>query len=90
MDVTILEEGKNKLVFEIKGDQHTISNLLKKELWNDEHVKVAAYNLEHPIIAHPKFILETDGADPKKTILAAIKNIQKDLEKVAAEAKNLK
>ena len=90
MEVHIIEEKKDKLVFEIKGEGHTLSNALRKELWNDEHVKVAAYAVEHPLIEVPHFILETDGADPKKTVLAAVKRIQKDLEKVKAEAKELK
>ncbi len=90
MELNILEEKKNKLVFEIKGEGHTLSNALRKELWNDEHVKAAAYAIEHPLIEIPKFILETDGADPKKTLLAAAKRIQKDVEKVKSEAKELK
>jgi len=90
MELNILEEKNNKLVFEIKGEGHTLSNALRKELWNDEHVKAAAYAIEHPLIEIPKFILETDGADPKKTLLAAAKRIQKDVEKVKSEAKELK
>ena len=90
MELNILEEKKNKLVFEIKGEGHTLSNALRKELWNDEHVKIAAYAIEHPLIEIPKFVVETDGADPKKTLMAAAKRIQKDLEKLKSEAKELK
>ncbi len=90
MEINILEEKKDKIIFEIKGEGHTLSNAIRKELWNDEHVKAAAYAIEHPLIEVPKFILETDGADPKKTLIAAAKRVQKDLEKVKAEAKELK
>ncbi len=90
MEVNILEEKKDKIIFEIKGEGHTLSNALRKELWNDEHVKAAAYAIEHPLIEIPRFIVDTDGADPKKTLIAAAKRIQKDLEKVKAEAKELK
>ncbi|MBI4145812.1 DNA-directed RNA polymerase subunit L [Candidatus Woesearchaeota archaeon] len=90
MEVSIVEEKKNKLVFEIKGEGHTLSNALRKELFNDEHVKIAAYAVEHPLIEVPRFILETDGADTRKTLSAAAKRIAKDAEKVKSEAKELK
>ena len=90
MEINILEEKKDKIIFEIKGEGHTLSNALRKELWNDEHVKSAAYAIEHPLIEIPRFIVDTDGADPRKTLLAAAKRVQKDLEKVKAESKELK
>jgi DNA-directed RNA polymerase subunit L len=90
MELNIIEEKKDKIVFEIKGEGHTISNAIRKELWNDEHVKAAAYTVDHPLIEIPRFVLETDGADPRKTLLAAAKRVQKDLEKLKSEAKELK
>ena len=90
MEINIIEEKKDKIVFEIKGEGHTLSNALRKELWNDEHVKGAAYAIEHPLIEIPRFVLETDGADPRKTVIAAAKRVQKDLEKLKTEAKELK
>ncbi len=90
MEVNIIEEKKNRLVFEITGEGHTLSNALRKELWNDEHIKVATYAIDHPLIEKPKFVIETDGADPKKTVVAAAKRVQKELEKAKSEAKELK
>lgn len=90
MEVSIIEEKKNKIVFELKGEGHTLSNAIRKELYGDEHVKAAAYAVEHPLIEVPRFILETDGADPRKTLVAAAKRVAKDAEKVKAEAKELK
>ena len=90
MELKIIDDKKNRLVFEIKGESHTIANALRKELWNDSHVKVAGYNVEHPILDIPRFVLETDGADPRKTIKAAIKRLEKQLAKVKDEAKKIK
>lgn len=90
MEVKIIEEKKNKLVFEVPGEGHTLCNVLQKELWNDSHVKAAGYNIAHPLINIPKFILETDGADPKKTISAAVKRITKDIAKIKDQAKKIK
>ena len=90
MEVQILEDKKDRIVFEIQGQSHTLSNALRKELWNDEHVKTAAYAVEHPLLDVPRFVLETDGADPRKTLQAAAKRVQKQLEKIKAEAKQIK
>ena len=75
MELKIIEEKKNKLIFELKGETHTFCNALKQELWNDKHVKAASYNITHPLIGIPKFIVETDGADPKKALKEASKKL---------------
>ncbi len=90
MEIKILEEKKSRLVFNIEGDGSTLANVLKKELWNDEHVKAAGFNVEHPLINVPTFVVETDGADPKKTVSAALKRIAKTVEKFKDESKELK
>lgn len=90
MEVTIVEDNKNKIVFEITGTGHTLANALRTELWTDSHVKAAAYTIEHPLIEKPHFVLETDGADPRKTLKDATKRLQKQLDKVKSEAKSLK
>ncbi len=90
MQVTILEDKKNKLVFELDGDKHTLPNLLKDELNVDEHVKIAGYNVDHPLVGKPRFILETDGADPRKTLNAAVKRLGKTFEKLHDEFQALK
>jgi DNA-directed RNA polymerase subunit L len=90
MEIQVLEEKKNRLVFELEGEGHTLSNALRKELWNDDHVKVATYAIEHPQVGKPVFTVETDGEDPKKTIQNAVKRLQKTLQKLKDEAKALK
>lgn len=87
MELNVLEDKKNKIIFEIKGEDHTFANMLRKELWNDSHVKAAAYNINHPIIGQPQFVLQTDGEDPRKVLKAAAKRIQKQLSKIKDEIK---
>ena len=81
MELNILEEKKNNLKFELKGEDHTFCNLLKNELWNDKHVKVATYSVAHPLVGVPKFIVETDGREPKKVLEDAAKRLSKSLDK---------
>ncbi len=77
MELKILEEKKNKMVFELKGESHTFCNALKQELWNDKHVKIAGYNVAHPLIGVPKFVVETDGGEsPKKAVIEATKRLK--------------
>ena len=58
MEINILEDKKKRLVFELKGEKHTICNALREELWNDKSVTISAYNISHPLIGIPKFIIE--------------------------------
>lgn len=82
MKLKILEDKKNKLILEIKGETHTFCNALKKELWNDSHVKAAGYTISHPYIGIPKIIVETDGSEsPKKALIEAAKRLQKEADK---------
>ena len=87
MELNILENTKTNAKFEIIGESHTFCNILKEELWNDEDVKVSAYNIRHPLIGNPLFIVETNG---KKTALEAvqdaIKRLLKDAETIKKEA----
>lgn len=77
MELNIIEESKNKIVFELIGEDHTLSNALREELWNDKDVKSAGYNIKHPLISSPRFVLETIKNDPKKTLKEAAKRIKK-------------
>ena len=81
MDINVIESKKNKLIFELKGGSHTLCNLLKNELWNDSHIKIATYSIRHPLVSQPKFIIETDGEDPKKALTAAAQRLEKTNEK---------
>ena len=82
MKLKILEDKKNKIIFTIEGETHTFCNALKKELWNDSHVKVAAYNIDHPFVGKPKMVVETDSSEsPKKALTEAAKRLEKNADK---------
>ena len=86
MKLKILEDKKNKLVFESEDLGHTICNVLKKELWNDSHVKVATYSIRHPLVSKPRMIVETDGSETSKAaLLAAVQRLKKVSEKFRKE-----
>ena len=77
MELTVLEQKKNRFVFELGGADHTLCNALKNELWNDDDVKVATYAVKHPLLAVPKFIVETKSGEAKKAVMDAIARLKK-------------
>jgi len=81
MEIKVLEESKNKMVVEIKGEDNTFCNALKNELWNDEDVKISGYRTEHPLVGSPKIIVETTKKEPRKALIEAAKRLQKNFEK---------
>lgn len=91
MEITIIEEKKNRLVFELAGEDHTFCGLLKQELQTDSAVNVATYTISHPLVGVPRFVLETDGSEPRKVLKDATKRLLKNLEKAEELfAENLK
>ena len=82
MEIKIIQDEKNKLVFEIKGVSHGFCNMLKEQLLQNSDVKIATYKVEHPLVNIPKFLVETTGADPKKCVADAVKKLKSFVEKI--------
>ncbi|MBT3465263.1 DNA-directed RNA polymerase subunit L, partial [archaeon] len=38
MEINVIENKKKRFVFELKGEDHTLCNLLREELWNDKSI----------------------------------------------------
>lgn len=86
MEIKILDDKKNKIILEVKGADHTLCNAIKAELWNDKHVKIAAYSIRHPQISVPQIIVETDGEEsPKNALMNAVQKLHKTNEKFKKE-----
>jgi DNA-directed RNA polymerase subunit L len=80
MEMNVVEETNKRLVFELKGEGHTLCNALKKVLWKNKHVKVATYTMKHPLVGIPRMILETDGEiKPRKALVDAAEKLAKQV-----------
>jgi DNA-directed RNA polymerase subunit L len=90
MEIKVLDEKKGRIVFEIEGASHTLCNILKKELWNDRHIKTAGYTIRHPLIGKPEFVVETDGEEPRKVVASTCQRLKKEFEKFSEEFKEAK
>lgn len=89
MEVKILEETKNRIRVAVDGATHTLCNTLVKELNDDKHVSGAGYAIDHPLKGIPEIIVETDGADPRKAILSAVKKLGKTIEDFKKASKSV-
>jgi DNA-directed RNA polymerase subunit L len=87
MEINVLEDKKKRMVFELKGEGHTLCNALREELWNDKDVTVAAYNIDHPLIGLPRFIVETSDKEPKVALKDAISRLKKKNSELLKELK---
>lgn len=88
--IEVIEEGKNKLKLKIKGETHTILNLIRKELFNDPSIEFAGYKIKHPLKDEAIFTLTTVKKSPKKAIKDAIERLQKTISKLKIEIEKLK
>ncbi len=80
MELKVIEETAKRIVFELKGESHTLCNALKKELWKNKHVKVATYTIKHPLVGIPQMVVETDGeVKPRKVLLDAVEKLTKQV-----------
>ncbi len=87
MELKILEQKKHRLVFELKGVDHTMCNVIKDELWNDANIENAGYNIDHPLVGVPKFVIETKAGSAKDALLNTIKRLRKSNDRFAALVK---
>lgn len=91
MEITILENKAQKLVFELKGTDHTFCNALKDELRNNDAVTVSTYSISHPLVGKPKFTVETKkGEKPTDSINKAIDSLKKKNKEFLKHFKSLK
>jgi len=90
MEIKILEKTKDTLKLEVSGEDHTLCNALRKELWEDKTVEVAGYNMKHPLISEPEIIVEVKSGDPVKALLKAVDGLKKKNKDILVEIKNLK
>jgi len=89
MEFIVLSESKTELVFQLKGETHTFCNMLKAELQKVKGVEIATYNIDHPLIGVPQFMIQTKGTEPRKALKTALKAISSVADQFVKEIKSL-
>jgi DNA-directed RNA polymerase subunit L len=64
MELNILSKTENELEVELKGETHTLLNMLKELLIKDKRVEVVFYDMKHVSISDPIMYIKTDGTNP--------------------------
>ena len=79
MEVKILRVSRNELELEIKGESHTLLNLLQKTLLEDEDVELAGYKIPHRLLETANFYIKTgENKTPFEALFEAIDKIKKE------------
>lgn len=81
MNLNVLEEDKEKLKLELKGDTGTLTHLLAKIVWS-EGGQAAAIR-EHPFMKEPVIIVV--GSNPRKLLTKSADNIIADCDELKEE-----
>tara|TARA_Y100000310_G_scaffold295904_1_gene327692 strand:- start:857 stop:1123 length:267 start_codon:yes stop_codon:yes gene_type:complete len=76
MEIKVLEKDKGKLKLEVIGEDHTLMNAIRKELWEDKDIEVSGYKIDHLLVGNPVLIVE-HKKDPKKALLYAVERLKK-------------
>jgi len=64
MNVKILKKTEDELHLEFEGESHTLLNLIRTELLEDDRVLLATYDAKFPMMTNPIFRLKTRNVDP--------------------------
>ena len=85
MEIKVLKQEKNKIEFEVIGEDHTLCNAIRKELWSFDETDVSAYRIEHSLISEPVMLVETNKGDPVNVVLKANESLKKKIKEFKDE-----
>lgn len=63
MELKLLRKEKGLLEFETQGEDHSLLNIIRETLKDQEGVLFAAYRTNHPILSNPIFYLRTKSEE---------------------------
>lgn len=72
MELKILEKSEDEMKLEIAGESHTLLNMLKIILLEDDRVHTASYDMKHVTISDPVLFVKTENADPIDVVKDAV------------------
>jgi DNA-directed RNA polymerase subunit L len=75
MDLEVLNQKGDKIEIEVKGESHTLLNLLRENSWKTG-ADQASYMIKHPYMSQPKIIIKSKH--PKKVLTDAAQLIVDD------------
>jgi|Deesub1362A_J573_1020465.scaffolds.fasta_scaffold03786_2 DNA-directed RNA polymerase subunit L len=73
---------ENELKIEIKGEDHTLLNLLRITLLEYPSVETVWYDVSHPLVSSPLLYLKTKDEDPIELLRKVLKRLKEDLDEM--------
>lgn len=78
-----MQKNERSLVIKVVGEDHTLCNLLRKALHEDERVVTASYVIEHPLTEPPKIYVKTKvGKSPERALTDAAERVAEQLDEL--------
>lgn len=71
MNIKILKKTEDEVQIEFEDEDHTLLNLLKTVLLEDDRVQITTYDAKFPTMTNPIFRLKTTGSDPVELLANA-------------------
>jgi len=88
MEIKVVKSEKDYLEVDVSGEDHTLGNILRKELWNVKGVKEAGYIIKHPLVASMRISVRTEGK-PKAAFHEAVGLVKEQIKEVRNLTKKL-
>lgn len=80
MDVVVKKKTDREIVLQIKGEGHTLGNLIAKAAMNNPHVVFASYRIPHPLQDVMELVIEVEEGYPiSKAIVEIVEDIRSSL-----------
>lgn len=78
MEIQLLKEDKDLIELKIIGEGHTLCNVLRNQLWDSEDTSIVSYNLKHPLVSSPVFVLKVKKGKPRKVLLDGVQALKEE------------
>lgn len=79
MEVKVLKNESDELVFEIIGSDQSLAQLIAERLNMDKSVTFAASKVAHPLISNPSVILKTKGKKASEVLISTLKGVKDEI-----------
>jgi len=76
VNIKILKKTGDEVQIEFEDENHTLLNLLKTVLLEDDRVQITTYDTKFPTMTNPIFRLKTTGSDPVELLADAAAKIE--------------
>jgi len=85
MELEVLNKDEESLAVKLIGEDHTLCNVLRKFLSDDESVTAASYSIEHPLLEHPKLYVKVKKGRPMTALTRAAEQIITNCEELGKQ-----